>query len=151
MKKYFIIAFLILTVTCVAQDDKKGTIKVKKTDSTQRLMLINTPTVSTPLTIVEQMPVFPGGDKQMYAFIQQNIIYPEAEKKEGIQGTAYVTFVVDSIGSISDVKLLKGVSGGPGCDKEALRVVSMMPKWIAGKQNGRNGAVQCNLPINFKL
>ena len=141
MIKEFIIAFLLLTVTCSAQEGTKGTIKVKKTESE----------ISAPLTIVEQMPVFPGGDNEMMKFIQKNIKYPQEEKEEGIQGTVYVTFVVDADGTLLDVKTLRGVSGGSGCDVEALRVVKMMPKWIAGKQNGRAVAVQVNLPIKCTL
>jgi len=102
-------------------------------------------------TIVEQMPEFPGGDVEMIKYIQKNIVYPAIEKDAGISGTAYVTFVVDKEGHINDVKILRGVSGGPNCDKEAMRVVKSMPPWKAGKQNGRSVMVQYNLPIKFVL
>lgn len=109
------------------------------------------PVVEAPLTIVEQMPTFPGGDAEMMKFIQKNVQYPQVEKEAGISGTCYVTFVVEKDGSITDVKVLRGVSGGPGCDKEAMRVVKSMPGWKAGKQNGREVRVQFNLPIKFTL
>lgn len=109
------------------------------------------PTIEAPLTIVEQMPAFPGGELEMMKFIQKNVQYPQVEKEAGISGTCYVTFVVEKDGSITDVKILRGVSGGPGCDKEAKRVVSSMPSWKAGKQNGREVRVQFNLPIKFTL
>lgn len=109
------------------------------------------PTVEAPLTIVEQMPTFPGGEAEMMKFIQKNVQYPQVEKEAGISGTCYVTFVVEKDGSITDVKILRGVSGGPGCDKEAKRVVGAMPAWKAGKQNGREVRVQFNLPIKFTL
>jgi protein TonB len=102
-------------------------------------------------TIVEQMPEFPGGMNEMMKYIQKNISYPQMEKEAGISGKCYVTFVVGKDGSIEDVKVLRGVSGGPGCDKEAIRVVKSMPKWSAGKQNGRAVQVQYNLPISFSL
>ena len=109
------------------------------------------PTIEAPLTIVEQMPTFPGGEGEMMKFIQKNVQYPQVEKEAGISGTCYVTFVVEKDGSITDVKVLRGVSGGPGCDKEAKRVVAAMPSWKAGKQNGREVRVQFNLPIKFTL
>jgi protein TonB len=109
------------------------------------------PVVEAPLTIVEQMPTFPGGEAAMMKYIQQNVSYPQMEKESQIQGTCYVTFVVEKDGSITDVKVLRGVSGGPGCDKEAIRVVKSMPPWKAGKQNGREVRVQFNLPIKFTL
>jgi protein TonB len=61
----------------------------------------------------------------------------------------YVSFVVDSKGNVTDVKILRGIGGG--CDEEALRVVKMMPKWHPGKQNGKNVRVLFNMPIYFKL
>jgi protein TonB len=109
------------------------------------------PTVEAPLTIVEQMPTFPGGEQEMMKYIQKNVQYPQVEKEAGISGTCYVTFVVEKDGSITDVKVLRGVSGGQGCDKEAMRVVKSMPPWKAGKQNGREVRVQFNLPIKFTL
>lgn len=109
------------------------------------------PTIEAPLVIVEQMPSFPGGELAMMKYIQKKVVYPQMEKEAGIAGTCYITFVVEKDGTITDVKLLRGVSGGPGCDKEAIRVVKSMPPWKAGKQNGRAVRVQFNLPIKFSL
>ena len=105
-------------------------------------------------TIVEQMPSFPGGDAAMMKWIKdkiESIGYPQMEKEAGISGTCYVTFVIDKEGNVTDSKLLRGVSGGPGYDKVALTVVKAMPKWAAGKQNGRAVSVQYNLPIKFTI
>lgn len=105
-------------------------------------------------TIVEQMPSFPGGDAAMMKWIKdkiESIGYPQMEKEAGISGTCYVTFVIDKEGNVTDTKLLRGVSGGPGYDKVALQVVKSMPKWGAGKQNGRAVSVQYNLPIKFTI
>ncbi|MBS1647028.1 MAG: energy transducer TonB [Bacteroidetes bacterium] len=102
-------------------------------------------------TVVEQMPEFPGGPAEMMKYIQKNIHYPEVAKEAGIQGRCFVKFVVESDGSISNVEVLKGVTGGADCDKEAMRVVKSMPKWSAGKQNGRSVRVWFNLPIVFRL
>ena len=97
------------------------------------------------------MPTFPGGDAEMMKYLQKNLKYPEVEKENGISGTCYVTFVIEKDGSITGVKIIRAVPGGPGCDKAALKVVSSMPKWKVGKQNGREVRVQFNLPIKFTL
>lgn len=102
-----------------------------------------------PFTTVEQMPTYPGGEGEMYAFIQKQLKYPVTAQESGIQGRVIVRFVVTATGEISDVKVLRGID--PACDKEAMRVVNMMPKWVPGKQNGRNVAVYFTLPIIFKL
>ena len=102
-------------------------------------------------TIVEQMPEFPGGAEQLYKYLSKNLQYPQVEKEAGISGTCYVTFVVKGDGSINDVKIMRGVPGGPGCDKEAIRVVKSMPPWKPGRQNGREVPVQFNMPVKFTL
>jgi protein TonB len=102
-------------------------------------------------TVVEEQPEFPGGTGEMMKFLQANISYPQVEKEAGIQGKVFVKFVVESDGSISNVEVLRGVTGGEGLSKEAIRVVKAMPKWKAGKMGGRSVRVYFNLPINFKL
>ncbi len=102
-------------------------------------------------TVVEEMPAFPGGMGELMKFIQKNIQYPQVEKEADISGTCYVKFVVEPNGVISNVEVAKGVKGGPGLDKEAMRVVKSMPNWSIGKQNGRPVRVLMNLPIKFQL
>lgn len=102
-------------------------------------------------TVVEQTATFPGGENELMKYVQKNVQYPQVEKEALISGTCYVTFVVEKDGSITDVKILRGISGGPGCDKEAIRVVKSMPPWKPGKQNGREVRSQFNLPIKFAL
>ncbi len=101
------------------------------------------------LTIVELMPAFDGGEDKMYKWLAENIKYPQVAKETGISGTVIVTFVVEKDGAVTNAKILKGIGGG--CDEEALRVVSAMPKWKSGKQNGVPVRVQFNLPIRFTL
>ena len=102
-------------------------------------------------SLPDQNPAFPGGDTAMTGYILRNIHYPTIEKEEGISGTVYISFVVEMDGRITNVKVLRGVSGGPGCDKEALRVVKMMPDWSPGKLNGQPVRTQINLPVIFKM
>ena len=100
-------------------------------------------------TAVEESPKFPGGDKAMYEFLSKNIRYPEMAAQNNIQGRVTVQFVVEKDGSIGEVKVVRGKD--PDLDKEAVRVVKSMPKFIPGKMNGQAVRVWYTLPINFKL
>lgn len=100
-------------------------------------------------TVVEAMPQFPGGDMARMKFLQENIKYPQMARESGIQGTVYVTFVVEPNGSVSDVRVLRGIGGG--CDEEAIRVIKQMPSWEPGMQRGKPVRVQFNMPIKFTL
>ena len=103
-------------------------------------------------TIVEDMPEFPGGQKELFKFISKNIKYPPMARENGIEGTVYIGFVVMEDGSIEQVQVKRGLAGGgAGCDAEAIRVVNKMPKWNAGKQRGKPVRVAFTLPIRFKL
>ena len=98
---------------------------------------------------VQEMPSFPGGDAARKKYLARNLRYPSQAAENGIQGTVYVSFVVKTNGSLSDIKIIKGIGGG--CDQEALRVVKKMPAWNPGYQNGRKVAVLFNMPVYFKL
>jgi periplasmic protein TonB len=98
---------------------------------------------------VQQAPSFPGGEKERIRFLQQNINYPPEARKNKIRGTVYVSFIVEADGSISNVRLMKGI--GYGCDEEALRVISSMPRWTAGRQNGIAVRVHMVVPLVFTL
>ena len=99
--------------------------------------------------VVEQMPSFPGGSGALMQYLSKNIKYPPVAEENGIQGRVVCSFVVERDGSVSDVRILKGVD--PSLDKEAIRVVSAMPKWIPGRQNGQMVRVKYNLPVTFRL
>ncbi len=101
------------------------------------------------LTIVEELPEFPGGQGAMYKYLGENLKYPEAAVSAGIEGTVYVTFVVDTNGSIRDASVLRGIGGG--CDEEALRVVNGMPLWVPGTQHGKAVMMKYNLPFRFAM
>lgn len=107
------------------------------------------PVVEKPFETVEQMPSFPGGTEELYKFIYANLKYPIVAQEAGISGRITLRFVVSKTGEVSDVQVLRGIDAS--CDKEAVRVVKMLPKWIPGKQNGVNVPVYYNLPIMFKL
>lgn len=100
-------------------------------------------------TIVETMPSFPGGQEKLMHYLATNIKYPQIARESNVQGRVYLSFVVEPNGSVSNVKVLRGI--GAGCDEEAMRVVKAMPKWSPGKQRGKAVRVSYNLPVNFKL
>jgi TonB family protein len=99
--------------------------------------------------IVEEMPEFPGGEDALRQYISEAVNYPDSANKNGIQGKVYVSFIVAKDGSVVDAKIARGVD--PLLDKEALRVVSSLPKWEPGKQDGKPVNVSYTVPINFVL
>lgn len=99
--------------------------------------------------IVENQPEFPGGDVGRLKYLRDNIKYPQLAKETGIQGSVYITFVVEPDGRVSNVQVVRGIGGG--CDEEAIRVVKNMPKWKPGSQRGRNVRVRFSMPIKFTL
>lgn len=99
--------------------------------------------------VVEQMPSFPGGNAALMKYLGDNIKYPVVAQENGVQGRVVVSFVVERDGSITDVKVVRSVD--PSLDREAVRVVSTMPKWIPGKQNGSAVRVKYNVPVAFRL
>ncbi|MDE6315808.1 MAG: energy transducer TonB, partial [Muribaculaceae bacterium] len=100
-------------------------------------------------TVVEQMPEFPGGTSALYEYLSKNIRYPEQAAQNDIQGRVTVQFVVEKDGSIGEVKVVR--SKDPDLDKEAVRVVKSLPKFVPGKMNGQSVRVWFTLPITFKL
>lgn len=121
------------------------------------LVIVLIPVVSSPheadpnvFEVVEKMPEFPnGGMPGLMKYLSDNIRYSEAAKVAGIQGRVTVVFVVDKDGSITNVKILRGVDAE--LDKEAIRVISAMPKWIPGMQKGKAVKVRYTVPVMFRL
>jgi TonB family protein len=99
--------------------------------------------------LVEEMPEFPGGQEALAAFMKKEVKYPKKAKRDGIEGTVYVSFVVDKDGSVTDVAVARGVD--PLLDAEAMRAVRLMPKWKPGSQNGKPVKTRFHLPVRFKL
>ena len=122
--------------------------------------------LSTPtgvFKVVEEMPRFPGcedaslqiverkncADRKMLEFIYHNLRYPALARENGIEGTVVISYIVDTDGSLKDIKAVRGIGGG--CEEEVVRIVNLMPRWIPGRQKGEDVAVQFNLPVRFKL
>ena len=99
--------------------------------------------------IVEQMPVFPGGDAELRKYLAQSVKYPVIAQENGIQGRVFVKFVIAADGSVTNVEVARPFD--PNLDKEAVRVVKSMPKWTPGKQRGKAVRVSYTVPINVVL
>ncbi len=100
--------------------------------------------------LVENPPVFEGGDLSKFAtYIQKHLKYPPEAAQAGLEGKIFVSFIVDSTGKVTDIKILRGIDSL--LDEEAIRVISQSPKWKPGFQRGKPVNVQFTVPVNFKL
>ncbi|WP_422004233.1 energy transducer TonB [Roseivirga pacifica] len=99
--------------------------------------------------VVEEQPIFPGGQEAYTKFLGTNLTYPEKAKNMGIEGRVFVSFVVQKDGELKDFQIIRGIGGG--CDEEALRVLMASPNWEPGKQRGREVATRMQAAITFKL
>lgn len=99
--------------------------------------------------IVEQYPEFPGGYSALTEWIDDNLKYPVEAAMDGIEGRVIVQFIVRPTGKVVDAEVVRGIA--PSLDKEALRLINIMPSWIPGRQKGKAVNVRYTLPITFKL
>jgi len=110
----------------------------------------STDTNSSPIfTMIENMPSYVGGAEERVRFFDENLRYPVSALKSGVQGTVYISIIVDSTGIITSAKIVKGI--GAECDEEAMRVVGLMPKWIPGKHDGQYVRVILTIPVKFNI
>jgi TonB family protein len=145
---FFAVLFLF-TAGSVNNLSAQDTQQKMKPAEEQKAVTQEKPIDKEVFTVVETMPAYPGGEKALYKFMRENVKYPEEAKLKNIQGRVFVSFIVETDGSVSNVQVLRGIGGG--CDEEGVRVVSSMPKWTPGKQRGKAVRVQYNLPIKFAL
>ena len=143
-----IIISMIFSITLpaklIAQEPEKA-MPVKKENSIEEKSVQN----GDIFTVVDKMPSYPGGEDARIKYFIENIKYPQEARNKGITGTVFVTYVVEKDGSITNVKILRGI--GSGCDEESVRVVSSMPKWDPGILKGKPVRTQFNIPIKFSL
>ncbi|MCK9168005.1 MAG: M56 family metallopeptidase [Bacteroidales bacterium] len=99
--------------------------------------------------VVDKLPQFPGGEQERMKFLSTNLSYPEKAKQDSVQGTVYITFIIEKDGSITHTDILRGID--PLLDEEALRVIHLMPAWIPGELKGNKVRVRFTIPIQFKL
>lgn len=109
------------------------------------------PEVIEDMTLLDEMPKYPGGEMKLFRHIGKNIKYPKQARKRGVQGTTYIQFTIMKDGSFEDMFVKKGIEKGEACDEEAIRVLRLMKKWIPGKINGEPVNVLFVLPVRFKF
>ncbi len=124
--------------------------EVVEINENMNIVVEELPEEETIYNVVEDQPEFPGGMQALMKYLRDNIKYPSISRQNNSQGRAYISFVVNTDGSITDVEVMKG-TGDVYLDKEAVRVVSGMPKWKPGKQQGKTVRVKFTLPVMFRL
>lgn len=97
----------------------------------------------------EIAPEFPGGAAEMRMFMAAHLKTPQIVRDSAYNGRCYIRFMVDTLGIIRDIKVLKGVPRCPDCDKEVIRVIKAMPHWKPGKQNGKAVKMYYTVPVSF--
>ena len=137
MKKGVVLLMLCLLSAMLFGQDK-GTISTEGTVKGEQIY-----------DIVEQYPEFPGGYSALTEWIDDNLKFPVEAAMDGIEGRVIVQFIVRPTGKIVDAKVVRGIA--PSLDKEALRLINIMPNWIPGRQKGKAVNVRYTLPITFKL
>ncbi len=127
------------------------TVKAQVTDSARNgdMKVVTVNTDKAIFSVVEHAPEYPGGISQFYKFLMKYMRYPAAARENGTTGRVLVTMVVEKDGSLSNVKVKRGI--GDGCDEEAIRLVKISAPWQPGVQNGRAVRVIYTLPIEFNL
>lgn len=133
MKKLILMS--LMAVFCISTVSAQKTVVSKKNQKV--------------FDVVEQMPEFPGGMEALVKYMAENMKYPEDAKKQLVEGRVLVQFIVETDGSVSNTEVLKRVF--PSLDAEAVRVISGMPKWIPGKQNGKVVRVKYTIPVSFRF
>ncbi|MBL7982066.1 MAG: energy transducer TonB [Flavobacteriales bacterium] len=103
------------------------------------------------VTFAEQMPQFPGGEEAFKAYVKAKLRYPEEERELGIEGTVYLSIIVEPNGAVTNITPLRGVNNGPGLTREAIRLLKAMPTWTPGRTNGKAMRVKMNVPVKFRL
>ena len=132
--------------TIQASDDTQAAVEVKYTPVEVEEEEVDEQQI---FQVVEENPEFPGGMKECMKFLSNNIKYPQISQENGVQGRVIVQFVVNADGTIVDPVVVRGVD--PYLDKEALRVIKLMPKWKPGKQRGKAVRVRYTQPVLFRL
>ena len=144
----FLVVICLVTIGCLMQAQNKKTTD-NPFDSSKVIIDPGAGGDSLIINFIEQMPSFPGGEKELFKFINKNLQYPVSTKEQHIQGKVYCRFIVYANGSISNPEIIRSLE--PECDKEAIRVIKLLPKFIPGKLNGKNVRVWFTFPVIFKL
>lgn len=134
MRTFFFVSFILLCI--ISQAQNQGMCQ----DTSESMEVFE---------ILENPAEFPGGVDSLFLYLSNNLQYPKIARESDIQGTVFVTFIVEKDGRISNIEILRGIGGG--CDEEVVRVIKNMPKWIPGKLQKECVRQRYNLPVKFTL
>ena len=138
------------TKIIINEDDKNQGVEIKEYVQAAEIAEEVVEEDVIPFAIVEDKPMFQGKDANEFTkWVYNNIVYPEIAKENGVQGRVTLQFEIGKDGTVTNVKVLRGVDSS--LDKEAVRVVSNSPKWTPGKQRGKAVKVKYNFPVTFQL
>ena len=159
MRNFHAVVFLLLCGNLFGQapvPPEHGQVKdtIRHPDGSTEIVIqtdVSKADTQTVYSWVESSPEFPGGEDSLKMFLKRNVHYPSEAIAKDIQGVVYVNFVVNRDGSITDVKLLRGIHGGEMLNEEAIRAVKMSPPWKPGYMNGKPVRCEWNIPIKFIL
>lgn len=147
---------VIEEIKIVENDSKLDEVPIETTEELDQIVavkhvdvIIEEPEEEEVFTMVETMPEFPGGEAALRKFLADNIRYPTLAQENGIQGKVVVEFIIGKDGGVYDIAISRSVENS--LDKEAQRVVGLMPKWIPGKKNGKTVKVKYFLPVMFRF
>lgn len=135
MRSYFLLLFLTTVLFKVQAQTPTDTLVYEMDDSLSTI---------TPA-------VFPGGDEAFARYIFNRLMYPEDAKAQGIQGTTHIQFIIETDGSLSNIKVVHGKGLSPSCDQEAIRVISDSPKWTPAMKNGKPVRSKRTVRVKFAL
>ena len=153
-KSILFVMLFVFSLSGFSQESNKGTVVVRKNqevttdvetielepkESNTEVMLVNP----------EKMPLFPGGEEKLYKYLGKSITYPDSLKYTGVQGKVYVRFFVEKDGSVSDIKVIRGL--GKEFDETVMNAIRKMPKWTPAEQGGKKVRVKYTIPIMFNL
>ena len=146
-----VIILLMVTISSCADRKKVVAVQSEIAPPPQSEQSENTSEVTEPepFVVVEEMPMFPGGDAELLKYIFDNTNYPAAAKEKNIQGRVIIRFCVTKAGGVDRVTVIKGVD--PELDAESIRVVNTLPRFMPGKQGGKPVDVWYMVPITFAL
>jgi protein TonB len=145
--KYFICSFFALSLICMLHAQEPSKAPGKITTIPDKITPADSTGDDEVFLVVENQPEFPGGLDSLMSYLYKNTHYPEAASKAHIKRTVYMAFIVETDGSISTVKIARGI--GYGCDEEAVRVVQAMPTWKPAMNHGKVVRFLITLPVRF--
>lgn len=151
-----IIALLLISISSFSQDEKRGTIKVKKKTverySSDSIISEGYASIVEVSKVIKKIkPQYPGGDKEIKKFVSSTIKYPDQITDKKNNGICYTSFTVNQDGKLSDIKIVRKVIGCPECDQEAIRVLKLMKPWQPGTEDGKIVPMRTDLAIVFQV